>query len=266
MIHHVITMLAVSALTSCSSFISVNTPNQNDRVRTIVLHYTAVDEATTFALFMNPKKEVSAHFVITEDKIYQLADLNRRTYHAGISYWKNRSSLNDTSIGIELVQQVACSKSNKQVCAFPDFTPNLINNLTTVLDYIYQQYPNIQPQHIIGHQDINPHRKLDPGPRFPWQYLNTIGYGAWYNNQDYFDEYTQLNNHTLNTDIFYQALILYGYKPSQPTTDMINAFQSHFTPTLITGKTNKNSLAVILALLKKYQINDYNRIKKSLTK
>lgn len=263
--HYFNAVVAVTVLASCSSFVSIHTPNQNDRVRTIVLHYTAVDEATTLELFMNPKKEVSAHFVITEDKIYQLADLNRRTYHAGISSWKNRHSLNDTSIGIELVQVVPCSQSHemqssKPVCAFPDFTPKLINNLTIVLDYIHQQYPNIQPQHIIGHQDISPNRKIDPGPRFPWQYLNSMGYGAWYNDQEYFDEYLQLQNKPINNEVFYQALILYGYDKTQPKTDVINAFQAHFTPTLITGDVTQENMATILALLKKYQPNDYKKI------
>ena len=92
-----------------------------------------------------------------------MADLSARTYHAGKSYWHGRYSLNDTSIGIEIVQEVNCNQREEgvykfppQVCVYPDFSPKLVNNILKALDKIYHYYPDIKAVDVIGHQDIAP--------------------------------------------------------------------------------------------------------------
>ncbi|MGL5108010.1 MAG: N-acetylmuramoyl-L-alanine amidase [Vibrio ordalii] len=258
---------------SCSSFIQMETPNRNDRVRTVVIHFTAESEAKTLDRFMDSDAQVSAHFVVTEEKIYQMADLGSRTYHAGISFWRGRHSLNDTSIGIELVQEIDCIEPNntngvfpRQSCAYPDYSPGLIINTIKVLENIYATYPNIGPVDIVGHQDVSPMRKSDPGPRFPWQYLNQAGYGAWYDSADYLNEYRRLEDQKLDQNLFIKALYRYGYQKVTPSESMylISAFQTHFTPELVTGKVTRESMAAILALLKKYFPEEYMEISNSL--
>ena len=261
--------VATFALASCSSFSRVETPNQNKRVNSIVVHFTAVDKKETFRLFQDETKSVSAHFVVTEERIYQMADLSARTYHAGKSYWHGRHSLNDTSIGIEIVQEVNCNQREEgsykfppQVCVYPDFSPKLVNNILKTMDKIYQYYPDIKTVDVIGHQDIAPLRKLDPGPRFPWQYLSQQGYGAWYDTADYLDEYQKLSDVNLSQTQFLQALTMYGYQDVEPLYQafLIGAFQTHFTPDKITGTVTKESMAAILALLKKYYPEKYEQI------
>ena len=270
-IRYAIVGLLLLVLTSCSSFTHINTPNQNDRVRSIIIHYTAATETRTMRLFENEDSQVSAHFVITDNNIYQLADLNARTYHAGVSFWRGRDSLTDTSIGIELVQEVnniylepETEGHPKQIFLFPDYSPDLIHNLVKVMENIYKKYPNISPFDIVGHQDIAPTRKFDPGPRFPWQYLSQAGYGAWYDSEDFFDEYRKMEGIALDGALFYQALLLYGYQETSLTEDLFRAFQSHFTPSLVSGKVTRESMAAILALLKKYQQHSYQSISEKL--
>ncbi|MBU2897030.1 N-acetylmuramoyl-L-alanine amidase [Vibrio hepatarius] len=258
--------VALMGTSACSSFINMDTPNKNDRVQSVVIHYTQENTAETLKLFSTPEASVSAHFVVTEETVYQLADLNERAWHAGKSFWRGKNSLNDTSIGIELVYEVDCNDAanigyaaEKMTCLYPDYPPALVVNLIKVLDKIYQAYPNINPVNIVAHQDIAPTRKSDPGPKFPWQYVYSQGYGAWYNSDDYLIEYSKLDSQELSSDIFYKALEFYGYQPAQTSnqTDIIKAFQTHFTPWLISGEVSQESMAAVLALLKKYQPEQY---------
>ena len=164
----------------------------------------------------------------------------------GKAFWRGRSGLNDTSVGIELVYEVDCHRlentgtpTQTMTCLYPDYPPKLIENLIKVLDKIYQTYPDIQPVNLVAHQDIAPTRKSDPGPKFPWQYVYSKGYGAWYNSDDYLERIQQACIPTLSiVDIFYRAIEYYGYPQvtDENKTDVIKAFQTHFTPWLISGE------------------------------
>ncbi|MCL9782717.1 N-acetylmuramoyl-L-alanine amidase [Vibrio sp. S4M6] len=260
-------------LASCTKIEFVDTPNKSSRVKNVVIHYTAVDEKQTMSLFADKHAKVSAHFVITEDEIYQLASLDDRTFHAGFSYWNGRTSINDTSIGIELVQEIHCLDASidtsvypRQVCAYPPFSPDLVDNLIRVLDIVYEAYPNVKPTHLVGHQDIAPTRKSDPGPNFPWQYLNQEGYGAWYEPSDFLEEYQDMAGRKVEVEQFHAALRIYGYPEveSHEYPHVISAFQSHFTPNMITGDVTTDSVAALLALIKKYYPDKYPTAKENL--
>lgn len=262
-------LTGLMSVSACSSFVSLETPNKNDRVQSIVIHYTQETEEKTLKLFNSPEANVSAHFVVTEESIYQLAELNQRAWHAGKSFWRGRSGLNDTSVGIELVYEVDCHRlentgtpTQTMTCLYPDYPPKLIENLIKVLDKIYQTYPDIQPVNLVAHQDIAPTRKSDPGPKFPWQYVYSKGYGAWYNSDDYLREYSKLVSQPVNPDSFYRAIEYYGYPQVTDAnkTDVIKAFQTHFTPWLISGEVTPESMAAILALLNKYDQEHYLEI------
>ncbi|GLT16591.1 anhydro-N-acetylmuramyl-tripeptide amidase [Vibrio zhanjiangensis] len=259
-------LVVLMSLSACSSFVNIDTPNKNDRVQSIVIHYTQENTENTLKLFNDPESNVSAHFVVTEEKIYQLIDFSQRAWHAGKSAWRGKTGLNDTSIGIELVYEVECIDSLTEddsaqsvTCLYPDYPPALVDNLIKVFDRIYQIYPSIEPINVVAHQDIAPTRKNDPGPKFPWQYLNEKGYGAWYNSDDYLSEYSKLATQTINRDTFFRAIALYGYQQVTDSNqdELIKAFQTHFTPWLISGEVNQDSMAAILALLKKYEPDYY---------
>lgn len=251
---------SASMLTACAqnvSFPDINTslvsPNQNDRVQSIVFHYTAETQDRTLELFQDSKAQVSSHFVVSEDNIYQMVDLDKRAWHAGVSYWDGRHGLNDTSIGIEIVQTIQCNPSYSE-CDYQDFSPKLIANLLLVLEKLKQTYPNIKARNYLGHQDIAPSRKQDPGPRFPWQYLATQGYGAWYDSSDYLTMLDKLKSKPLDEASFYQDLTDYGYPmiTDKNKEDVVRAFQTHFTPSVVTGKVTPQAVAALLALKKKY--------------
>ncbi|OFB06433.1 N-acetylmuramoyl-L-alanine amidase, partial [Salmonella enterica] len=160
----------------------------NHRVRFLVMHYTALDFKASITALTGPS--VSAHYLIPDPsektyidagfkdmRIFNLVDENERAWHAGVSSWAGRSNLNDTAIGIETVN-LACD--NNGVFVFPPYNPVQIDAIKELAANILQRYPDITPVNVVGHSDIAPGRKSDPGAAFPWKELYDAGIGAWY--------------------------------------------------------------------------------------
>lgn len=154
--------------------------NFNDRpagyeVDCIVLHYT--DVATlkeTMDILTDPKREVSSHYVIDEDgTIYRLVADEKRAWHAGPSSWLGRDNVNHFSIGIEL-QNGGYHAGYAITGVWPEFAKPQIVALKQLLRYLIEKFA-IDPNRIIGHEDIAPGRKIDPGPAFPWHELKELG-------------------------------------------------------------------------------------------
>lgn len=158
------------------SFITTyRSKNFNDRPKTIshiVLHYTdtlSIEES--LSILCDPEKKVSAHFLIGENgDIYQLVDIQKRAWHAGISTWDGIDNVNDYSIGIELQNK---GHTHPPLQAYP---PIQMQQLLTLIQYLTKLL-NIDPKNIIGHSDIAPNRKKDPGEHFDWQFLKKNGFG-----------------------------------------------------------------------------------------
>jgi N-acetylmuramoyl-L-alanine amidase len=270
-------LLTVVAGCSCSNSSikfdeSIHSPNRNSRIKYIVLHYTATNFKNTVDIFTNNStlpREVSAHYVIPENldssyhykklKVFRLVKNAERAWHAGVSSWKCVAGLNDQSIGIELVNRASCrSIAEKEYCYFSDFDPQQIKLLLETLNYLMIQYPHIQATNIIAHSDIAPNRKLDPGPRFPWELLYRHGHGAWFDYQTmikYAEKFT-LSMPSLLT--IQQALRKYGYNLEisgefdKQTSQVVSAFQRHFVQDNVTGVINIKTAAVLFALMEKY--------------
>ena len=143
-------------------------PNFNRRkynkIEFIIIHYTALKNVNESIKFLcNKKNKVSSHYLISQNgEIYNLVSEKYRAWHAGVSYWASKTDINSISIGIEL-----------------DFSPNyknniygtkLINSLIKLLKKIAKKY-KINNHNILGHSDISPYRKIDPGVKFPWHTL-----------------------------------------------------------------------------------------------
>ncbi len=163
-------------------FVSYPSPNFNDRpvetvIDTVVLHYTDMETAqASLDILCDPKAEVSSHYLIDIDgTIYQLVLDEKRAWHAGVSHWKGRDNVNNFSIGIELQNPGYHSYFVKYGC-WDSYPLSLMESLVELLKSLTYKYP-INPLDIVGHCDIAPDRKIDPGPHFDWQWLATRGFG-----------------------------------------------------------------------------------------
>ena len=138
-------------------------------VDTLVLHYTEIDLAASIAVLRTGA--VSVHYVLAEDgTAYKILEDNEVGYHAGLSTWRSKPSVNERSIGIEIVNL------NGNLHAYPAVQ---INALIELIKTILAAHPQIKPGNIVGHSDIAPKRKGDPGRLFPWKKLADAGIGLW---------------------------------------------------------------------------------------
>lgn len=231
------------------------------RVKVLVIHYTADDFDTSLATLTD--KHVSSHYLIPatppleggKPLIWQLVPERELAWHAGASFWRGASRINDTSIGIELENRGWIKVNGAK--QFVPFNPPQIAVLTDLARDIIARY-DIKPQNVVAHADIAPQRKDDPGPLFPWQQLAAQGVGAWpeasrvafYLNGR--DPYCPVD-----TALLLDALERYGYPVTPDMTPaqqkrVIQAFQMHFRPALWSGVADAQSLAIAEALLEKY--------------
>ncbi len=274
-----ITFVAAFNIVACTTTQTTDSANQNSRVSIIVIHHTTANFGDSLQILTKPSSyPVSSHYLIPEPgdptygksplKIFKLVDESRRAWHAGTSYWAGKSGLNDQSIGIELVNRTWCHASDTGVnpytggpdrlCFYPDFADGQIALLTELLDEILERHPDVKPTHIIGHSDIAPGRKIDPGPRFPWQRLASLGYGAWYDDATVIQYWERFRAEPLPLINLQKALAAYGYEIEltgeidEQTRNVVRAFQLHFQPWAVTREMTRESAAILFALLDKY--------------
>ncbi len=151
--------------------------SQGSRARYLVIHYTALDMPTSLRVLT--EQVVSSHYLVDEDpapRIYLLVDESRRANHAGVSSWKTDTNLNSSSIGIEIVN-LGMRKGPDGPVWFP-FPQSQIDKVIVLVREIMQRH-GIPPERVLGHSDIAPQRKQDPGPYFPWKQLADAGLVQW---------------------------------------------------------------------------------------
>jgi N-acetylmuramoyl-L-alanine amidase len=190
--------------------IHVPSPNHNERRPNYVILHDTTSNNVEHALktLTDPAREVSAHYLIGRDgTLYQLVDENRRAWHAGASYWGGNTDLNSASIGIEL------DNTGDEPYAEAQFT-RLIN----LLKDLRERY-RIPAANILGHGDVAPRRKVDPGRYFPWEHLAKEGFGLWCDQEADFP-------HEARFDPLL-ALQAIGYDVSDPGAALA-AFRRHF--------------------------------------
>ncbi|WP_044104662.1 N-acetylmuramoyl-L-alanine amidase [secondary endosymbiont of Ctenarytaina eucalypti] len=236
--------------------------SQNERVRFLIFHYTAVDDNESLRLLT--QGSVSAHYLVptnhTEIRgkpvILQLVPENKRAWHAGVSSWAGRNNINDTSIGIEIVNDgFHEGPTGKQWITYHKKQTALAAALARDIIARY----HIKPQNVLAHSDIAPLRKSDPGPRFPWYELAKRGVGAWPDDAT-LKKHLQRKHRCSSGSValIQQALGTYGYTiPQTGTLDqetlrVISAFQMHFRPSNCTGAADKETEAIAKALVEKY--------------
>lgn len=236
---------------------------QNERVRFLVLHYTAIDDAESLKVLT--QGQVSAHYLVKthpdtldgKPVVLQLVPESQRAWHAGVSNWHGRSSLNDTSIGIEIVNKGFTEKMlGREWYPYNESQIKLIERLTKD---IVERY-NIDPTDVVAHSDIAPLRKSDPGPLFPWQRLALLGIGAWPDDATVTKYIDGRNKRDMaSVSVIQQALARYGYQIPQSgelddeTKQVIKAFQMHFRAQDFSGVPDVETEAIALALVEKYR-------------
>ncbi len=158
------------------SLIELPSPNFNERTAPpdmVVLHYTGMRSGkAALERMCDPAAQVSAHYCVDQDgSVYRLVPEERRAWHAGVSFWKGETGLNDTSIGIEIVNP-------GHEFGYQDFPAAQVDAVIGLLDAMRGRW-DIADSRILGHSDIAPERKEDPGERFPWKTLAEHGHGLW---------------------------------------------------------------------------------------
>lgn len=213
-------------------------PNFNKRpasknIDTLVIHYTGMNSAQEALnnLCNDDDPKVSSHYIIFENgSIYSLVPEEKRAWHAGVSAWGNSQDVNDTSIGIEIVNK------GHLVTPLEPFTKEQMDSVIKLSKAIIEKY-SIKAYNVVGHSDIAPSRKKDPGELFDWELLSKNGIGLWFDGDLKSDDNnivaTQHNESHYILKI-QEKLYNYGYnikKDGLISKDMsmvINAFKRHF--------------------------------------
>lgn len=237
----------------------------NRRVRFLIMHYTAINFTESVDALTGDY--VSAHYLVPDPsektyidagfddmRIFNLVDESERAWHAGASFWAGRTNLNDSSIGIEIVN--LASEENDQL-VFPPFHPQQIEAVRELAVNILQRYPDIEATNVLAHSDIAPGRKKDPGAAFPWKQLYEAGIGAWPDDCTVQKYLSKFSCSLPSKEEILSKLSQYGYDTSLADTDsgytkLIQAFQLHFRQDNYDGIVDPETTAIIYALVEKY--------------
>ena len=219
----------------------------------IIIHYSAIKSYKEALSYLSERKnKVSSHFFINKSgEIFYLVDLKNRAWHAGRSYWKGIIDINSESIGIEM-------DNSGHHYDFENYTPKQINSLIRLLKYISKKF-NINKQNILGHSDISPYRKIDPGERFPWKKLNKNNLSflpnkLLRNKKNKIERYLEkkIDNRNKKYRLLYM-LNKIGYDIRAAKKDkkkyymLIKAYQMHYRQSRVSGKLDLETYNLILS-------------------
>lgn len=240
--------------------------SQNGRIAFLILHYTDEDDTRSLRLLTEPEHKVSAHYLVPRDTdqsplpVYQLVPDSQRAWHAGRSRWHQYAGLNASSLGIEIVnlgydETEAALPAHRR--RWQPYTPPQIAAVGALARELVRRY-DIPPTQVLAHSDVAPERKQDPGPHFPWRTLALeYGVGAW-PDEARVAELRQTPLPAWDALQWQQQLARYGYgiAPSgewdEQSRAAMRAFQLHFCPALITGESDAECQAILMALLERY--------------
>ncbi|MCW2336503.1 N-acetylmuramoyl-L-alanine amidase [Sphingobium sp. B2D3A] len=218
--------------------IETPSPNFDDRtlpVSILVLHYTGMPDAQSAINWMaNPDSKVSAHYVVTEEgKVVRMVDETKRAWHAGRAWWRGITDVNSASIGIEIVNP-------GHEWGYRPFPQAQIDALIPLVHDIMQRH-RITRGNVVGHSDVAPARKQDPGELFPWSKLARLRLALPRPTRNLMDP-------LWSDGAFMLALERFGYDIAEPEA-AVTAFQRRFRPELIDGVIDGECRAILLALL-----------------
>jgi len=223
--------------------------NQDSRSLFIVLHYTVIDWEKSLRV-LTRGGQVSSHYLVRDEpaEIYQLVDENRRSWHAGASYWSGSQNLNSSSIGIEIVNAGWTDTPAGRVYA--PFPQKQIDEVIKLVRDIQKRH-DVKPERIIGHADIAPGRKQDPGPAFPWKQLFDAGLIPWPDAAQVAIKKTGYESALPDVAWVQDRLGRVGFNIARSgemdklTKDVIGTFQMKYRPANYSGELDAETAALI---------------------
>jgi N-acetylmuramoyl-L-alanine amidase len=213
-------------------------PNQGQRpagvpIDMLVLHYTGMKTAqAALERLCDPQAQVSAHYVVEEDgTVWRLVEEQQRAWHAGVSCWRGQRDINSRSIGVEIVNP-------GHEWGYRAFPPAQMRAVAELCRGILARHA-IEPRNVVGHSDVAPLRKQDPGELFDWQWLAGQGIGLWPSH----------DAPAARADQAGELLARYGYDLEAANAiqleAVVAAFQRHFRPRIVSGALDGETLAVL---------------------
>ena len=232
--------------------INFDTKKRNKKlIKFIIIHYTGMKkENEAIQRLCDPNSKVSSHYFIKNSgEVLNFVPDLYQAWHAGNSRWGNLNSLNKYSIGIEINNPGHDHNYKK-------FTKKQILSIIKLLKYLKKKY-NIRKQNILGHSDISPDRKKDPGEKFPWSKLSKINLCTWHNLEERkIKKYRNLKLFNYQEKEFFNNLNIIGYpkiinsRYKNKKTNLVKAFQRRFRQNLINGKTDHECFLIAKNLIK----------------
>jgi len=216
-------------------------PRPLRNIHFLIIHYTGMQSArVSMNKLKHPKSKVSCHYFLERNgNIYRMVSDNKIAWHAGKSKWKGFNNLNKYSIGIEI-------QNKGHFFGYQNFTKKQIFSLIKLIKILIKKY-KIKKENVLGHSDIAPLRKIDPGEKFPWSFLSSKGVAIWYPKlqlKKYSFEYK------IKRKIFFKNVYKIGYrffslsKQSKKDRMIIKAFQRRYLPKEVNGRLTNKTLNI----------------------
>jgi N-acetylmuramoyl-L-alanine amidase len=207
------------------------------------------DVEGAIAQLCTPGTEVSAHYIVLEDgRIVQCVPEAKRAWHAGVSHWAGEDDINSCSIGIEIINR-------GHDWGYPDYPRRQIAAVIALCRGIMLRR-KVPSHRVLGHSDVAPSRKKDPGEKFPWHSLANSGVGHWVQPAPIVrGEALKLGSISDDVASMQIAFARYGYsipthgKYDGPTMEVVTAFQRHFRPERVDGVADHSTMSTLHALL-----------------
>lgn len=217
----------------------------------LILHYTGLPTVErALDVLSRPDCKVSCHYVIDEDgRIIQMVAEDTRAWHAGVSYWGGETDINSASIGIEI-------HNPGHALGYPDFPARQMDALVDLCRDILARNP-IPAERVLGHSDVAPIRKIDPGEKFDWRRLAEAGIGHWVEPAPIADQDAGVGAGEASPAVAHaqSALARYGYGITPTgivdadTAFVVGAFQRHFRPARVDGRIDRSTVLTLERLL-----------------
>jgi N-acetylmuramoyl-L-alanine amidase len=225
------------------------------QIKFIIFHYTGMkSQSNSLNRLTDIQSEVSCHYLIKNNgQIIKIVPDLYIAWHAGKSSWGNYKSLNQNSIGIEITNP-------GHQFGYKKFTKKQISSLLKLSKFLIKKY-KISTKNILGHADVAPQRKKDPGEKFPWKYLSKHKIGIWHTlKKQELTKNRKLKIGKIEESFFFNNLFKIGYSKkilkkideTKYSRELVKTFQRRFRQELVNGKIDQECLLISANLLKKY--------------